>query len=325
MLFEAADLVFQEVDQGNDYGKDAYVDLTSRGTLSGECIALQIKGGSSYRRHCGYAIDFDPATGRLWANSSVPVFGIVHDPADGKLRWCNLTAYMRTAWSGRSSGSVPIEHERVLDEGNLTFFLEAASLYVRAHGGSYSLLDLMDADADRQMAAVLRCFALGRSDARALLLLRSSISRLHDQALDAALTALVHVVRHPDIIWSQSNWISDDIRERVVDSLTWSESELSGILAAAPWDRWERDDLGSGVYMLLDADPEIKAKLTSIALGRGDFESRWVCLYLLTYWAGGNGAAVFAELTARAPELLNHPLADEVVSLLQEFGYVTLW
>lgn len=38
-LFEAAGCLFQEVDSCNDFGKDAYVDLTEQGVITGDCIA----------------------------------------------------------------------------------------------------------------------------------------------------------------------------------------------------------------------------------------------------------------------------------------------
>lgn len=47
-LFEANSWVFQEVDKGNDYGKDAYVDCTENRAILGLCVALQIKGGNKY-------------------------------------------------------------------------------------------------------------------------------------------------------------------------------------------------------------------------------------------------------------------------------------
>lgn len=46
-LFEAAGYVFQEVELGNDYGKDAYVDLVDGDKATGICVALQIKSGDA--------------------------------------------------------------------------------------------------------------------------------------------------------------------------------------------------------------------------------------------------------------------------------------
>ena len=77
-FFEACDCVFQEVDLGNDYGKDAYVDLVDGQEVTGHCVALQIKSGASFRTARGYAI---PVEGHeeVWRMSSLPVAGIVYD------------------------------------------------------------------------------------------------------------------------------------------------------------------------------------------------------------------------------------------------------
>ena len=86
-LSEAHDLVLQEIDQANDFGKDAYVDLTLGGTVSGYVVALQIKGGRKYIRTTGCAIPCDRDHAEYWFNSSLPVIGIVQDPRDGQLYW----------------------------------------------------------------------------------------------------------------------------------------------------------------------------------------------------------------------------------------------
>ncbi len=63
-LFESFNYVFQEVELGNDFGKDAYVDLVNGREVTGICIALQIKSGDSFRREEGYAFpigEHDPS------------------------------------------------------------------------------------------------------------------------------------------------------------------------------------------------------------------------------------------------------------------------
>ena len=42
--------VFTETPEQTDFGKDGYLDFSKDGRLTGQCIALQIKGGVSFRR-----------------------------------------------------------------------------------------------------------------------------------------------------------------------------------------------------------------------------------------------------------------------------------
>jgi Domain of unknown function (DUF4365) len=71
-LFEDANMPFQEVELGNDIGKDAYVDISDRGRFAGAMIALQIKGGISYRRGDDYKVPCDADDRAVWRGSSVP-------------------------------------------------------------------------------------------------------------------------------------------------------------------------------------------------------------------------------------------------------------
>ena len=65
-FFESNGCVSQEVDEGNDYGKDAYVDLTMGCEVTGTCVALQIKGGESFRTKSGYKIPVDAEHRKIW-------------------------------------------------------------------------------------------------------------------------------------------------------------------------------------------------------------------------------------------------------------------
>ena len=88
-LFESGECVFQEVAQQNDIGKDAYVDISQEGLVTGTCAALQIKSGESFRASHG---DYFITVGKhsdSWRGSTVPVFGLVYDPSDRLLRWAD--------------------------------------------------------------------------------------------------------------------------------------------------------------------------------------------------------------------------------------------
>ncbi len=132
-MFENAGMVVQEVDTANDIGKDLYVDLAQDGRFTGELIALQVKGGGSYRGpHGSHRLRADADDRDLQANGSVPVFGVIHDPDYDALYWTNLTSWSRshleepggaaatmsnwsltlrvatsTSWARRASSSLP--------------------------------------------------------------------------------------------------------------------------------------------------------------------------------------------------------------------------
>lgn len=93
-FFESCGCVFQEVDGANDYGKDAYVDLGAVDQVTGACIALQIKGGRSYRDSAGLFIPVDERHAAIWRTSTLPVAGLVHDAESGDIFWGNISKFL---------------------------------------------------------------------------------------------------------------------------------------------------------------------------------------------------------------------------------------
>jgi Domain of unknown function (DUF4365) len=119
-LFEENDLLFEEVDQRNDNGVDAFLTLARPTHDSGLSVKLQIKGGEKYERKLHvderhnrrgishfdksdwelqrepargfeghHVIDMDSRLRTVWRNSR-PIYVIVHDPDDDELYYGNL-------------------------------------------------------------------------------------------------------------------------------------------------------------------------------------------------------------------------------------------
>ena len=79
-FFEKNNCVFQEVSLQNDFGKDAYLDVTRDGAFGPLCVALQIKSGISYRTNSDdYFIPIDHHAeqgNRIKTRNSLNYFGI---------------------------------------------------------------------------------------------------------------------------------------------------------------------------------------------------------------------------------------------------------
>jgi len=212
-LFESGGCVFQEVAQQNDIGKDAYVDIPQEGLVTGTCAALQIKSGESFRASHG---DYFITVGKhsdSWRGSTVPVFGLVYDPSDRLLRWADLTGYLR-AHPQQFGGSIPVPRNMILDGRSLFGEVRSAVSECAAGGRGSIALDLLSPGA-LQAEAVFDAWALGRHDARYLILLRRLILELLPRALRHAIAALAHAAPHPDIFWTKDNWILPEIKRQV--------------------------------------------------------------------------------------------------------------
>lgn len=270
-LFETSGCVFQEVSQQNDYGKDAYVDLVDGAEVSSICVALQIKAGRSYRTRDG---NYYIPTGRhtqTWRESTIPVFGIVYDPDDARLRWVDVTAYLGS--HEVLNGRVPVSAKAILDASTLfSDFALAAKRYM-AGGNDGIALRLLSSSEVAQCEAIIDGWALARHDPRFLILVRRLISHFSRGALRCAIWAMAHVTPHPDIIWTKKSWIEAPNRGLICATFDWSIDEIGQLFRAVDDDEWGRGTLGQSLDMLLRQDPGIEEKLASAVralIGRGD-------------------------------------------------------
>jgi hypothetical protein len=327
-LFEDAGMHVQEVDTVNDIGKDLYVDLVADGVFTGELIALQVKGGRSYRGpHENHQLRASADDRALWAGSSVPVFGLVHDPDGDALFWANLTAWSRANLS--EQGTLPATMSTwELTARTLANFLREARAYLAASGPP-ALLGLADEDEDLQIQALFDAFALGRRDPRPLLLVRRSLMHLADDALAHAITMLTLALlrSHGDIAWTPDNWIDSAVRTRVARELSeWKVAEAARLLALPDGDDWSRGGLGQDVAALIGSGwhPDVEHLLEQVALTQ-PLDAAWPALMLLVTAAGDDGQEAFDRVVARSPVLRGSSPVGELGSVLAEHGSAYLW
>jgi Domain of unknown function (DUF4365) len=147
-FFEEHDMIFQEVHQENDNGKDAFLGLAWSGPDAGLIVWLQIKGGGKYklrrkpnrlrdmdhfyRQEFGtvpvgeegrHAVGINPRLRRIWSYSR-PMFVIVQDPDDGELYFGNLARMADLAMPGEKK--IPLYPDLRLTPDGLDRFMKAA-------------------------------------------------------------------------------------------------------------------------------------------------------------------------------------------------------
>src|SRR4030043_453541 len=81
----------------SDVGIDGYIEFVDSEEATGFIVGVQAKSGNSYinRSKQEYVIKSDIAHFKYWANSTIPVAGIVYDPEGGTAGWIDLTKYTR--------------------------------------------------------------------------------------------------------------------------------------------------------------------------------------------------------------------------------------
>jgi hypothetical protein len=150
-FFEENNMIFQEVHQENDNGRDAFLALSWSGPDAGLIVWLQIKGGAKYKvkTRPNRLRDMDPETSLRWpriANEgrhiigitprlrqlwsySRPIFVLVQDPVpddggDGELYFGNLARMADLAMPRENR--IPLYPDLRLTPNGLDRFLEAA-------------------------------------------------------------------------------------------------------------------------------------------------------------------------------------------------------
>ncbi|MFE2727878.1 DUF4365 domain-containing protein [Kitasatospora sp. NPDC059327] len=148
-LLEGAHHIVQEIDGSNDFGEDLYVTFADDGRRTPHSVAIQVKGGRSFRRRQGYSVPVGDH-GEEWRESNIPVICVVHDPDTDTLHWANASQQLRAARAdGRTARTVRVPAEAVLAGPTLAGVVRQWRQYVRNSRGLHAFLaDLTGQDFD---------------------------------------------------------------------------------------------------------------------------------------------------------------------------------
>jgi hypothetical protein len=325
-FFELHGCVFQEIAQQNDIGKDSYVDIGENGIVTNLCAALQIKSGTSYRTAKGeYFIPVQEHSDN-WRRSTVPVFGLVYDPDDGLIRWVDITGYLR-AHPEQSGGRVPVSPRHCLDVLSLGGAFKSAVQAYAASGPGGLTLNLLT-PGRLQTDAVYDAWALSRSDAKYLLIMRRFILDLELDPLRRAIFLLSHAGSHPNILWTKDNWIPPAVEAQILPSFRWSPEEIRRMLLAVDYSDWGYHTLGECLDVLFYEDPNLISKLhIAIRLMVSDSDDTTYAVRAATV-ALSHAKDKRRELSLLAqefPALTDHEWFQDVSAAISESGDYSLY
>lgn len=95
-IVESHNCIFQKIDQENDVGIDALIEIVRDERPTGNFIAAQIKSGKSYFAKKANLCKFPIGNhGDYWNNYSLPVYGIVYIPEFESAYWINIKDYLK--------------------------------------------------------------------------------------------------------------------------------------------------------------------------------------------------------------------------------------
>lgn len=330
-------LVVQEYDTRNDYGKDLVIDLTESGQVTGTVIAAQVKGGSTYFNGNGGFIPAKPADIRIWADSSVPVAGIVWNPNSGELFWANLSdtsrslaAKVRSGRAGSVDFDIPVTQP--LNDDTLGDLISAMKKMAEA-GTAEPFLQLVDDSDEVRNEGVFACWTAGRHDPRPLILLRRLLPSFQGQSFLNGMWILNHLVSNPDMTYPRGGWIPEDVRREVEPHLTWTAEEIARMYTAhsrtdPDRDGWRRGGTGQLLWHLVNPlgatyEPPYSVAF-DLAVEGADFDAAFFLLIGVQAKADDARQAVRQSL-ARHPSL--RAMADfrMLEAHVNEFGWADVY
>jgi hypothetical protein len=95
-IVESYNCIFQKIDQENDLGIDALIEVVKNERPTGNFIASQIKSGKSYYDKKSNLCKFPIGDHReYWSNYSLPVYGIVYIPEFESAYWVDIKHYLK--------------------------------------------------------------------------------------------------------------------------------------------------------------------------------------------------------------------------------------
>jgi len=160
--------------------------------------------------------------------------------------------------------NIPVPRANVLDGVCLRTDFKAALTRYAAGGFGGLMLNLLTPPR-LQADAVYDAWALGRFDAKYLLILRRLIMDLEEESLRRAIFLLSHAGTHPNILWvpdkETGNWIPEEILAGLLPSFRWSPEEIARMIRAVHYSDWGYHTLGECLDVLFYEDRNIVAKL----------------------------------------------------------------
>lgn len=109
----------------SDYGIDAQVEVWEGGEFTGKTMALQIKSGASYfqrKKGADYIFASDLKHLEYWVRQPIPVFVILHNPANGLTLWQKIDK--RLTVETATGFTIVVPSTNILDERSKVFLSE---------------------------------------------------------------------------------------------------------------------------------------------------------------------------------------------------------
>jgi hypothetical protein len=335
-IVERANCLFQEVEQVNDIGNDAYIEFVLAQEATGSCIAAQVKSGPSFTSPDGTLVFIaDRDHFEYWKSHVLPVAGIVFDPTAARLGWCDVTEHLRQHPEAVDGGPyrIPILGTQLLTTETFDAFREHFLAYQRqfsddAHFGAALDRFAPFNDPHTRIEGLRSLFSYHRSRAATWCYVASLLRSIQDlDVLRRAAVALSHLPGHGDIYWHEQNNIEPAAKAGGTAFMkhTFGREDVIQLLRVVDEHGFARGTIGQAVHPLIGLARNTAAVLQSIAFDPVlDEDIRGAAIFLFVYYAQEESTetcvGVLEEFRRVFPDGSVDDVLVEMIRVLREQG-----
>jgi hypothetical protein len=292
-IVEKHNSIFQEVEQQNDIGNDAYIEFISDEESTGCCIAAQIKSGNSFRAKDeeSYILKADKDHFEYWNLHVLPVVGIVYDPISDIASWVNISQYLEDNPNIITDGPFDIRISKSNEFASDSFanikkyFIEYTQSRRTADGFARTAEIFLSNDNSLVVADALKAlFYFNRNRICCWHLLISSVGHISDPIVFEDLTYYISLIPgHGDIYWHKDNFVNPKVRKWARNCIKdrFSDLEVVSLLSIIDEFGISRGTIGQCVHAIIRLLPNRTNILKNINQNSNiDDKTRWFALLI---------------------------------------------
>jgi len=272
-IVESANCIFHEIHQENDYGNDAFLELVENNNVRGVTLAIQIKSGKSY---CSTTECKIPATKNhfeYWRDHSLPVIGIVYDPAEKIAYWYNIKHFLKANPEYVKEGPYTItftkkEINKVTKSDFIDFFLPIFLKNSIRLEYERAIRFARDPDFDLHSIGIHALMRQYRNNPDTWDLFINLFRNRPIEEIDRYLIYFIaHIPGHPDIFWHKDNILDEDLRNNFKNEIKQlSKDDIKRLFMLMDDDDcFERGSLGQSVEAIISLIDDKMNILPSVA------------------------------------------------------------
>lgn len=253
-IVEGENCIFHQIHQQDDYGVDAFLELVDGPRVTGKCVAIQVKSGSSYCSVDECRIPYTARQARYWRSHSLPVLGIVFDPTEQSAYWIDLAARCSQVDCG-SIAFTKSEYRR-FDKDSFHAVLLPLLIDQRTPNLDFERAQAFARSMEPEVHQLgLRILLAHHSNTLATWLLFEELllSRAEEDTDPFLVYALAHIPWHGDIAPRSGFSLSEDLRAQVRARMgTWTRQHVEKLVQYIDDNEIQRGTSGQSVYAIVD-------------------------------------------------------------------------